>query len=129
MRSAHELGRRAEDRAADHVRTLGWRVLGRNVTNRYGELDVVAMDEAGRELVIVEVRYRTIGEVQSPLDSVGPKKLRTLVRAGQALADELGWDGPWRIDLMGVTADRDADESNWKLEHIRDVTRGMEFPL
>ena len=125
-----ELGRRAEDRAADHIeKSLGWKLLGRNIVNPYGELDIVAMD--GSELVIVEVRCRTLGEVQSSLDSVGPRKLRRLVDAGRAHADRIGWTGPWRIDLIGFTvntADRDAAEPEWRLEHVRDVTRGMDCP-
>lgn len=107
----------------------GWKVLGRNLVNPYGELDIVALD--GSELVIVEVRCRTLGEVQSSLDSVGPRKLRRLVDAGRAHADRIGWTGPWRIDLIGFTvstADRDAAEPEWRLEHVRDVTRGMDCP-
>ena len=125
-----ELGRRAEDRAEAYIRrSPGWKVLGRNLVNPYGELDIVALD--GGELVIVEVRCRTLGEVQSSLDSVGPRKLRRLVDAGRAHADRIGWTGPWRIDLIGFTvstADRDAAEPEWRLEHVRDVTRGMDCP-
>ena len=125
-----DLGRNAEERAEAHIRSLGWKVLGRNLVNPYGELDIVAMD--GGELVIVEVRCRTLGEVQSSLDSVGPRKLRHLVNAGRAHADRMGWTGPWRIDLIGFTvgrvnaADRDAGEPQWAMEHVRDVTCGMD---
>ena len=122
-----ELGRRAEDRAEAYIRrSPGWKVLERNLVNPYGELDIVALD--GGELVIVEVRCRTLGEVQSPLDSVGPRKLRHLVNAGRAHADRMGWTGPWRIDLIAITVDRDAAESEWRLEHVRDVTRGLDCP-
>ena len=125
-----ELGRRAEDRAEAYIRrSPGWKVLERNLVNPYGELDIVAMD--GSELVVVEVRCRTLGEVQSSLDSVGPRKLRRLVDAGRAHVDRIGWTGPWRIDLIGFTvntADRDAAGSEWRLEHVRDVTRGMDCP-
>ncbi|MFC2593999.1 MAG: YraN family protein [Fretibacterium sp.] len=122
-----ELGRCAEDRAEAYIRrSPGWKVLGRNLVNPYGELDIVALD--GGELVIVEVRCRTLGEVQSPLDSVGPRKLRHLVNAGRAHADRMGWTGPWRIDLIAITVDRDAAESEWRLEHVRDVTRGLDCP-
>lgn len=123
-----ELGRKAEERAAGYAASLGWRVLARNVKNRYGELDIVAMDGAENELVVIEVRYRTIGDVQSPLDSVGPRKLRALINAGRALVNDMGWTGFWRIDLVGVTADRFAPESQWRLEHIKDITRGMDVP-
>ena len=119
-----ELGRRAEDRAAAHLASLGWKILGRNISNAYGVLDAVALDRTSKELVVVEVRYRTIGDVQSPLESVGPKKLRTLVQAGRAFVEEANWTGPWRIDLVGITARPGADEADWELEHVRDITGG-----
>ncbi|MDR2175883.1 MAG: YraN family protein [Synergistaceae bacterium] len=122
------LGRRAEDLAADYVRRLGWTVLSRNFSCRLGELDIVALDKEGKELVVVEVRYRTFGDMQSPADSVGPKKLRSLVSAGRVWVEEQNWTGPWRIDLVGVTASPHAPEARWKLEHIPDITGGN-FPF
>ncbi|MBQ9564958.1 MAG: YraN family protein [Synergistaceae bacterium] len=122
--NARDLGRRAEEYAAGYVASLGWRVEGRNVANRYGEIDILAMDHESRELVLIEVRCRTIGETQSPLDSVGPRKLRALVRAGRDLVEKRRWTGFWRIDLIGITAGR----GPWRVEHIRDITAGMDVP-
>jgi putative endonuclease len=119
-----ELGRRAEDLAAAHVEKLGWRILERNFSCRLGELDIVALDEKEKELVVVEVRYRTCGETQSPEDSIGPKKLRTLVNTGRIYVEKAGWTGPWRIDLIGVTASSREPESRWRLERVRDITGG-----
>ena len=119
-----ELGRRAEELVASHVKTLGWRVLSRNFSCKLGELDIVALDEKARELIVVEVRYRTCGELQSPEDSIGPKKLRTLVNAGRVYISEVGWTGPWRIDLIGVTASSRDPENRWRLEHVEDITGG-----
>jgi len=120
-----ELGRKAEDLAAKHVERLGWRILSRNFSCRLGELDIVAMDEVGKELVVVEVRYRTFGDVQSPEDSIGPKKLRTLVNAGHVYVDDIGWTGPWRIDLVGVTAHPSEPSDRCRLEHIENITDGV----
>ena len=119
-----ELGRTAEKLAEEHVKSLGWRVLARNYTCRVGELDIVAMDDKAKELVVVEVRYRTIGDVQSPEDSIGPKKLRTLMNAGHVFVDKMGWDGPWRVDLVGVTANPREQPQNWRIEHIENITHG-----
>lgn len=120
-----ELGRRAEDQAAAYLNSLGWRVRGRNLSNRYGELDIVALD--GDELVVVEVRCRTVGVMQPPEATVGPRKLRTLVRAGRAMVEGTGWPGPWRIDLIAITVDlRGTDPDAWRLSHIRDITAGMD---
>jgi putative endonuclease len=122
------LGRRAEDLAAAYVEKLGWQVLSRNFSCKLGELDIVAVDKEERELVVVEVRYRTYGEMQAPADSIGPKKLRALVNAGRVYVDDIAWTGPWRIDLVGVTASSRAPERQWRLEHIKDITGGA-YPV
>ncbi len=47
-------GRRSERAAAKYLRGLGYRMLAANVSDRDGELDLLALD--GETLVIVEVR-------------------------------------------------------------------------
>jgi putative endonuclease len=123
-----ELGKRAEDLALTHVEKLGWRVLSRNFSCKLGELDVVAVDREENELVVVEVRYRTFGEIQSPEDSIGPKKLRTLVNVGCVYVNDIEWTGPWRIDLIGITASPHEPEVCWRIEHLKDITGG-EYPV
>ena len=122
MTQAQELGRYAEDRAAEYLASIGWRVLARNVRNKGGELDITAFDPKAGELVIVEVRARTIGKVQGSLESVGSRKLRTLLRASRMYVEDIGWTGFWRIDAVGITIKAPGD---WELEHARDITAGM----
>jgi len=118
-----ELGRRGEDEAAVLLSRRGFRILGRNIRNRCGEIDILAMD--GDELVVVEVRVRSIGEIMSPEDSVGPNKIRKIVRAGSLLVESRNWQGPWRIDLVAMTVDR---KGEWNVEHFRDITDGAWRP-
>ncbi len=124
MTYAQELGRFAEDAAAEYLVSLGWKILGRNITNSYGEIDIAAYDTQAQpaELVIVEVRCRTIGEVQSPAASIGTRKLRTLHRASQELVDKLEWSEFWRIDAIAVTILDKHNRESWQLEHIKDIT-------
>jgi putative endonuclease len=123
-----QLGRRAEELAAAYVQNLGWAVWARNFSCRLGELDIVALDGEEKELVVIEVRYRTRGDMQSPEESVGPKKLRALVTAGRVYVNDAGWTGPWRVDLVAVTAFPREPEDRWRLSHIRDITGGR-FPF
>lgn len=122
------LGRRAEELALAHIEKKGWQVLARNFACRLGELDIVALDEVGGELIVIEVRCRTCGEMQSPVDSVGPKKLRSLVAAGRIFVQKNGWEGPWRIDLIGIVALQREPEACWPIEYIEDITGGN-FPF
>ena len=127
MTHAQELGRFAEDIAAEYLISLNWLIIGRNLRNEYGELDIAALDKMSRpeELVIIEVRCRTIGMIQSPLDSIGPKKLPTLINSAREFVNSSGWPGFWRIDVIGVTVSDKDSRDNWQLEHIRDITGGM----
>ncbi|MBR2207677.1 MAG: YraN family protein [Synergistaceae bacterium] len=128
MTNAQELGKFAEDIAAEYVLSLGWKVLARNVKNQHGELDIVAADlnSKPQELVIIEVRCRTIGKIQSPFDSIGPRKLNTLIKASREFIDKIEWENFWRIDIIGITMkDNKNNNNDWELEHIRDITAGM----
>lgn len=111
-------GALGEELACGYLSDLRWPILARNVRLKRGELDIIAKD--GDELVVVEVRYRSVGLVMPPEESVGPRKLRKLILAGSAYVDRIGWEGFWRIDLIAIT------DLNGKLslEHLRDITGG-----
>ena len=128
MTEAQELGKFAEDVAAEYVLSLGWKILARNVKNKHGELDIIAADLKSKpqEIVIIEVRCRTIGKIQSPFDSIGPKKLNSLIKSSREFIDEIEWEKFWRIDIIGITIKDKNNKNDWELEHIRDITAGMD---
>jgi len=113
------LGKWGEDLAESKLRHKGWKILGRNISFKSGELDIVAMD--GNELVVVEVRTRSVGKLMPPECSVGPDKLRKLVRTGKYYVLKNKWDGPWRIDLIAITVQ---DKDIYRLDSFRDITAG-----
>lgn len=116
-----ELGKWGEDIACSYVEDKGWRILDRNVTFPRGELDIVAIDK--EELVVVEVRTRSVGVVMSPEQSVGPQKICRLVRTGRSYVQEASWNGPWRIDIVGITV----NNGRYSLRHTEDITSGMGY--
>lgn len=119
--SNREFGAEGERIAADFLARKGWRILGRNIRIGNGELDIVAMD--GGELVIVEVRARAIGRMLPPEMSVGPQKIRKLLRAARHYIKKTSFEGNWRIDVLAITA---GDFGQKKIELFSDVTTGME---
>lgn len=114
-----ETGRLGESLAEQYFRGKGWTILGRNIRVRFGELDLVALDED--ELVIVEVRTRSIGKVLPAEETVGPRKLKVLVRSGRIYVEKCRWTGPWRIDLLGINLDPGGSA---ELVHLTDITAG-----
>jgi putative endonuclease len=102
-----DIGALGEQLAVDHLSSLGLRVLARNWRCRYGELDVIAVDDESRIVVFVEVKTRTSDRFGGVAQAVTPDKVRRLRRlAGLWLAAQ---DGSWsaiRIDVVGVRIGR-----------------------
>ena len=73
------LGQRSERAAAKFLRTLGWRILGANIHDGLGELDLIATDD--ETLVIVEVRSTSQADPQIAAATVDLAKQRRLTRA------------------------------------------------
>jgi putative endonuclease len=102
-----EIGALGEQLAVEYLESLGLRVLIRNWRCRYGELDVIAADDAARTAVFVEVKTRTSDQFGGVVQAVTPQKVRRLRRlAGLWLASQTGsWAGV-RIDVVGVRIGR-----------------------
>jgi putative endonuclease len=105
--SRAQIGALGEQLAVEHLTSAGLRVLERNWRCRYGELDVVAADDAAGTVVFVEVKTRTSDRFGGVEEAVTPQKVRRLRRlAGAWLAAA---DGHWaqvRIDVVGVRIGR-----------------------
>jgi putative endonuclease len=138
--TAHRLrtGRLAEARAAEHLGSLGYRILDRNARTRYGELDLVALDPGtssppgdGRDpgapgrsaLVFVEVKAVRAGSrvgPERPVLWVTPRKQLQVRRLAAAwMADRRGSVPRYaqiRFDAVGVVLDR--DDVVVDLEHL-----------
>jgi putative endonuclease len=114
-----QLGTMGEALAVDHLTRMGLRILHRNWRCRYGELDVIASDEASRTVVFVEVKTRTGDGYGGLAHAVTPRKVRRLRRlAGLWLA---GQDERWavvRIDVIGVRIGR---RRTPEITHLRGV--------
>jgi Holliday junction resolvase-like predicted endonuclease len=92
-----QVGQRAEEAAARHLRLRGWRLCARNWIGGGGELDVVA--SRWRTLLVAEVRRRVDHEVAGW--SVDAAKLERTRRAAHALIRQHGLHRyRLRIDLF-----------------------------
>jgi len=100
MDKRHELGRRGEDLAADFLLRKNYKLIGRNVANRLGELDLVFID--GKVVVIVEVKTRASSK-RAPSEAVGYHKQLKLTRAATLFLQENNWlDRSARFDVVEI---------------------------
>lgn len=141
MNYKHALGQWAENYIEGYVRNeLKMRVIGRNIKNKYGEIDIAAIEtkefnnkinnkfnnKIDSELVIIEVRCRTENKVQSAVESVSAKKIRNLIRAGSAYIEDINWRGNWRIDLIALTIQRKTSDGRpFLIEYIPSINEGI----
>lgn len=117
MRAKDALGRYGEDVAVQHLQQQGMTVLARNWRCSIGELDVIARD--GARLVICEVKTRSSEAYGSPLEAVGPRKLRRLRQLAIRWLEEQQIHVPEiRFDVIGIVQSRTGAPV---LQHIRGV--------
>jgi len=94
---AERHGRRGEWIAALYLWLTGWRVVGRRVKTRKGEVDIVA--RRGRTVCFVEVKWRaTQAELAMAIDE---RRLRRVADAAQLIASRYARPGDdQRIDVI-----------------------------
>ncbi|MCV7053151.1 YraN family protein [Mycobacterium heidelbergense] len=117
-----QLGAMGEALAVDHLTRMGLRILSRNWRCRYGELDVIAADEATGTVVFVEVKTRTGDGYGGLAHAVTPRKVARLRRlAALWLA---GQDRRWaalRIDVIGVRVGPKNSGRTPELTHLQGI--------
>lgn len=79
-RAAQRYGQRAERLAALYLRAKGYRILGRNVRNAYGEIDILAHKRG--TLIAVEVKARQ--KITDCHEAISPHQRQRIARALEA---------------------------------------------
>jgi putative endonuclease len=97
------LGISGEELAADHLRSLGYSIVGRDVRTPIGQLDVVARD--GPTLVFVEVKTRAGTGFGLPEEAVDGRKARKLRQLALSYLKRHPHSGPLRFDVVGIVMD------------------------
>jgi len=99
------IGGHGECLAARYAVTQGMTVLERNWRSRAGELDLILRE--GRELVFCEVKARRTESCGSPVEAVGPTKVRRIRRlAAEWLASTPGRGRGVRFDVVSILHER-----------------------
>lgn len=97
-------GMRGERAAARHLKAQGYRILARNLRNKFGEVDLIATTPDDRTLVIVEVKAGEAGNGNLPPEwRVNKTKQRRLIALAAQIARQYKLTGkPIRFDVVGV---------------------------
>lgn len=109
-------GKFGEECAARHIKSLGYRILGRNIRIGHDEIDLLAWDPMDQVLVFFEVkaRSRVSDEYRPELNMTHEKKAR-IQRAARRYVARHDYDGGYRIDLLCVA-------SGQVVDHVRELS-------
>lgn len=97
------IGQRAEGWALTHLEEHGLRLVARNWRCRYGELDLVMLDE--NTLIFVEVRYRAYQQWGGAEASIDSRKCQRITTAAQLFLQEHSQWADWacRFDAVAIS--------------------------
>lgn len=91
-----------ETLAADYLSQKGYRILEKNYTTKFGEIDIVAIDSD--TLVFVEVKYRASSSYGMGYEAVRHQKLRKLQKAiwHYIKANACYLPNKYRLDVISI---------------------------
>jgi len=94
-------GEVGEREAARFLRRKKYRILHRQLRNRGGEIDLIALD--GDTVVFVEVKTRRGIEQGAPFEAVTPDKQRRMTRAALVFLKQRRWlERRCRFDVVSL---------------------------
>ena len=112
------LGEQGERAAARMLRRLGYKIVTTRHRQRYGEIDIVAID--GETIVFVEVKTRRTNRAGEGAEAVNTERQARLTRAGLAFLKGHGLlEYASRFDVVEVLWP--ADRKRPTLRHIIDA--------
>jgi len=110
-------GNRGEDIAARYLEQKGYKIIDRNISFPFGEIDILA--EQRRTIVIVEVKTVRGAGFGTAVDLVRFAKQNKLRNLGRAVAQKYPGSAI-RIDVIGV----DLTNGEPEIEHIENAVEG-----
>lgn len=93
-------GDSGEETACTWLVSHGYTILDRNVSNRFGEIDIIA--RKGRVVHFVEVKTRGKRRLGFGIEAVDTKKLHKIILCAQVIARERFPNMPFCIDAISI---------------------------
>lgn len=112
-----ELGKLGEDIAVHYLTKKGYKIYDRNVKNRIGELDIIAID--GNTLVFVEVKTREGADFGLPYEAIDYRKQQKIKNTAIAFLKykNLYEKVDIRFDCVSVLSEYDT----YKIDHLQNI--------
>ena len=92
------IGFLGEDLAAEALKNKGFKILERNFSNKFGEIDIISQDRA--ILVFVEVKTKKGTDFGLPEEMINAYKLQRIRKMAEVYMN--GKNLPCRIDVVAI---------------------------
>lgn len=116
MASHNDLGKKAEDLAAEFLIKSGYKILVRNFRYQKAEIDIIA--EKDNLIIITEVKARSTDAFMLPQESVNKRKISLIVSAANHYMEEFNKNQEVRFDIISVLPN---EKGKLIIEHIVDA--------
>jgi putative endonuclease len=116
-------GNKGETLAAEHLMMKGYKILQRNYSSKWGEVDIICKQHMANVvqqdvIVFVEVKTKTTDKYGEPWEMVNAWKIEQVKKMGETWCREYAWEGRVRVDVVGVYLDGETP----RIEHWESVT-------
>ena len=112
MAESHNLGKKGEDVAADHLRNDGYKILFRNWKWGKHEIDLIA--ENKDQILFAEVKTRSDDFRMHPVTAVTTEKQKSIIRAADGYLKKFNIDKESRFDVITIIKKGDS----YHVDHI-----------
>lgn len=113
------LGAFGEDAACRWLRRHGYRILERNFSCRFGEIDIIA--RKGKYLAFVEVKMRKNADHGAAMEFVTPAKQNRLIQTAEYWLMKTPTDLQPRFDVVEVYAPEGISTRKPEINHLEDA--------
>ena len=113
-----KLGNKGEDMACDFLIKNGFRIIGRNISNKLGEIDIVARNN--RILHFIEVKTGSASDKINPSENLNYHKIRKFLRAVEIYIsnNKISEQQRWQMDAIVVVFDGGLSP---KITHLQNI--------
>lgn len=117
MATHNVLGKEGEEEAVQCLLQKGYTILHRNWRAGKKELDIVAMDNQQKTLVVVEVKTRKNRLFGEPEEAINDTKIRRIVLSTDTYLRKFAIDLPVRFDIIAIVGEKPP----FQIEHLEDA--------
>jgi putative endonuclease len=111
MQKNKGLGPLYESKAASYLSRKGYKIIAKNFSCRFGEVDIICSD--GESTIFVEVKYRKNCNFGAPPEFVGSAKQAKIKKASLFYITYNNVSGNFRYDVISFIGN--------EIEHIEDA--------